>query len=754
MRSVLIVAVGLVFLAGSLLVTVSIGRGEAAGSRDQQLQADVGTEAARIDEYFERARSVVLLMAHNPAFRDYYDAPGSRDEKLQASIPAVVEANEALRYLESIYTDSIGEACFIDASGPEIARAVRGEVAAIDDLSLDETGATFFWPTFALDYGQVNQALPYISPDTGEWVISNATLVPFSDGSKQAIVHFEVTIDSFGAGSAAESSRFRIVDDAGLVVVDSLYPQLVSETLGRPDQTQFVNEFAIDGPTSGVRTVGAERIAFQRVGANPSNENVWYVVTATTASIGILAGFGPLSIAMLAIGAALIGLAVASGRHQSHLREQAMTDALTGLPNRNLFWDRATQALALAQRQGSQAALLLIDLDDFKRINDTLGHHRGDELLCDVSRRLQGAMRDSDTVARLGGDEFAVILADTAGQAGALDAVERITQDVFSAHRLIGGVPIPVKGSIGIAMFPADGRDADLLLQHADVAMYHAKRNRLDYCLYNKDLDPNSQQALAMASELDAALSSDQMVVHYQPKFEVSTSTLIGMEALIRWEHPSRGLLLPDAFLEAAEAAGVMAAITRHVLTKAIEELHTWHQQMPDITIAINISPSSLSDPNFPTDLTTALNNSGLDAQYVILEITENAVINDPNQAIETLTQLRELGIKIALDDFGTGFSTLAHLRRLPLDELKIDQTFIHDLANSTQDQAIVKSTIEMAHSLNLTTTAEGIEDPEAMNTLIAMNCDAAQGFWLAKPAPPQQLDALLTNQTTPSQSQ
>lgn len=494
-------------LALTFFLTLHYERDQTSHRRDQQLELDVNSEAARLDEYFERSRSIVRLVARNPAFEGFYDAAGSREDKIRSSIPSLGDANEALRYLNDLYLDSIGEACFIDETGPENARAVRGELASIDDLSPDERDAPFFHPTFALDYNDVYQAKPYISEDTGEWVISNSTLVPFDDGRKRAIVHFEVTVDSFGRLADETDSHIRIVDDDGYVVVDSAHRQLADAPLGHPEQTQFAGGFPPADSMSGLATIGRERIAYQQVGAASDNANVWFAVATAPLANGPLSGFGARSIAILAIAVALVGFARVSAIQHRRLQRLATTDDLTGLPNRTGFHDRAGQALALARHHERNMAIMLIDINGFKDVNDTLGHHRGDELLIDIGRLLETTLRDSDSVARIGGDEFAVVLAETSGASGALESAERASSSALSLQRVIADVPIHVSASIGIAMYPDHGSSIDELLQHADVAMYHAKRNRLPHCLYDRQLDPNSPDRLTIVSELRAGVA-------------------------------------------------------------------------------------------------------------------------------------------------------------------------------------------------------------------------------------------------------
>ena len=439
-------------------------------------------------------------------------------------------------------------------------------------------------------------------------------------------------------------------------------------------------------------------------------------------------------------------MASISASHQRRLRLQATTDGLTGLPNRILFRDRADQALAMARRHHRQIAVMLIDLDRFKEVNDTLGHQCGDELLRDVAQRLEVGVRDTDTVARIGGDEFAVVLSETVGSEGAIKAAERLSAAAFTHQRLIANVPLNVRASIGIALYPDHGADIDELLHHADVAMYHAKRNQLPMCLYNVNVDPNSPDRLDIISELEAGIERSELVLHYEPKFNIEEAALVGVEALVRWNHPIRGLLDPSDFREVAKTAGLIPSLTRYVLREATGQLRQWSDEGRDLTVTVNMSHRSLIDPTFLDDVEQAIASSGIDPPRLTLEITEDLLHDNPEQAIVVLNALRKQGVTISLDSFSTGFSSMTYLQRLPIDEVKIDQNFIRDLPINPADQAMVRSTIELGHSLSHVVTAQGVTDSGTLHQLREMGCDLAQGVLLGRPAPADQLTSLLDN--------
>ena len=427
------------------------------------------------------------------------------------------------------------------------------------------------------------------------------------------------------------------------------------------------------------------------------------------------------------------------GENEKRIRFQATHDSLTGLPNRTLFLDRLNYAIGRAKRRGNLVGMLMMDVDRFKEINDTLGHQFGDDLLVDIARRLRKATRESDTVARLGGDEFAVMF-ETADASHAVDMAQRTGRALESAFAL-GGVSIDVRASMGIALYPPHAEDAGTLLKRADVAMYDAKRSHQPFAIYESVRDEHSLRRLAVLSELRNAVASDQLEVHYQPKVDVATERVVHVEALTRWRHSVHGLMPPDEFIPIAEQSGNIGMITKWVLRRALDDCAAWSRSGLDLAVAVNLSALDLYDSELPAFINGLLHDRGLPPSRLVLEITESALMKDPTHAGRTLRELKDRGIALAIDDFGTGYSSLAHLRRLPVDELKIDKSFVANLdGEGTGDEVIVRSTIELGHNMGLKVIAEGVESVEGWQALKRFGCDMAQGYYISRPMPAPEL--------------
>jgi diguanylate cyclase (GGDEF)-like protein len=414
---------------------------------------------------------------------------------------------------------------------------------------------------------------------------------------------------------------------------------------------------------------------------------------------------------------------------------QALHDALTGLPNRALFHDRAQQAILAARRQRRGVAVMLLDLDRFKDVNDTLGHHVGDLLLKEVGPRLQGVLRDSDTVARLGGDEFGIVLSALADPAETRAVAERITA-ALKRPIVTETLRLDVEGSIGIALYPDHGDDADTLLQRADVAMYLAKKTPDGYATYRADHDHYSPQRLALVGDLRRAVTDGQLVLYYQPKVWLPSMSVAGFEALARWNHPTHGLIPPDEFIPLAEQTGIIKPLTMLVLQQALQQCRAWHNAGHQIGVAVNLSARTIHDAEFPNEVERLLHTFQLHPRWLTLELTESTVMADPVRSMETLSRLQGMGIDLSIDDFGTGYSSLAYLKRLPVHEIKIDKSFVMNMASDDNDAVIVRSTIDLGQNLGLRVVAEGVETAEVRDRLAAMRCDVAQGYHLSRPIP------------------
>jgi diguanylate cyclase (GGDEF)-like protein len=438
-------------------------------------------------------------------------------------------------------------------------------------------------------------------------------------------------------------------------------------------------------------------------------------------------------------------------RRQAEVNEhQALHDALTDLPNRTLFHDRVHQALASARREHLAAAVMIMDLDRFKEVNDTLGHASGDELLKQVGLRLRDSLRESDTVARLGGDEFGVLLPKVVDAEAAV-AVARKLRTTLEEPFTLHGLALRMEASIGIALFPDHGSDVQSLLQRADVAMYVAKEHPSGCEVYARERDEYSPDRLTLLTELRRAIDRGQLFLHYQPKADLRTGDIQGVEALVRWQHPERGMVPPDEFIPPAQKTGVITPLTMFVLDEALRQCRTWALQGMELCVAVNLSTRNLLDVHLPDTVGELLARREVPARLLELEITESTILADPVRAMQILSRLDKMGIRLAIDDFGTGYSSLAYLKRLPVDELKIDKSFILGMEESENDAVIVRSTIDLGRNLGLRVVAEGVETAKAWNRLVSLGCDIAQGYYLSRPVPADQLTEWLRERAATS---
>ena len=429
------------------------------------------------------------------------------------------------------------------------------------------------------------------------------------------------------------------------------------------------------------------------------------------------------------------------------LHHQAHHDALTGLPNRLLFSDKLEQTIQKAKRNNSKIALLFIDLDHFKEINDSLGHDIGDKILKEVTYRLSKTIRKEDTLARLGGDEFTVILEDLSQGQDASTVATKILESLAKSMNIDNNV-LYVSSSIGISIYPDDGVSAQNLLKYADSAMYKAKdegRNNFQY--YNSTMTELAFQRVEMETSLRIALKNKEFVVYYQPQVNGITNKLIGMEALVRWQHPTMGLVSPAKFIPLAESTGLIVELDRYVMRTAMTQIVQWYKEgLNPGVLAMNLAVKQLQQKDFIPVLKELMQETNCKAEWIELEVTEGQIMTHPEDAVVKLKEISNLGIELAVDDFGTGYSSLAYLKRLPIDKLKIDQAFVRDLPDNEEDAGIAKAVIALAKSLNLKVIAEGVETKEQRDFLVENGCKKIQGYFYSKPIPADKFEDILRN--------
>jgi diguanylate cyclase len=435
------------------------------------------------------------------------------------------------------------------------------------------------------------------------------------------------------------------------------------------------------------------------------------------------------------------------------LRHLASHDSLTGLPNRLLLDDRVNQAIAQATRQSHAFALLVVDLDRFKLINDSLGHRAGDELLREVAQRLKTAVRTVDTTARLGGDEFVILVDGPVTRDEAIEVGKRIIKLMEPCIRLLG-IDVHISPSIGIAFYPGDGANVDTLLARADAAMYSAKEHgRNNVQCYAEGMSTVTEDRVKLESELHAAMRSGQFELHYQPKVDTSTGRINSAEALIRWRHPQRGLVMPRDFIPVAEESGLLDAIGEWVLFEACRQAKAWQREgLRPMRVAVNLAPSQFRLTNLVGQIRKALEAAALEPQYLEVELTESAVMSDAEESIIILEAISRMGVLVSVDDFGTGYSSMSYLRRFPIDKLKIDRCFVEDMTRRTEDASIVRAIISLAHSLHLKVIAEGVETPEQLELLTRLGCDQYQGYYFSPAVAPAQFAALVKQSSAEAQ--
>lgn len=726
-------------LAG--VVLLSAGLLAAAGAvaqerqQDRTLQRDAAQVAAAFNSYFERARSLNLLLAQNPAFR----VPADKFNR--------VIANEALTYLENLYPGAIGESCLIDENGHELARVTEGVVAAAADLSKEEAENAFFAETLDLDEGEVHQAAPYVSPDTGRWVISNSTWIRQDDGAR-LIVHFEVSLDAFQQhlDSGSDSQHVAVVDrSTGRTILQDNMRLPRTDPPGAFKHFRGARELREARVRPAMLKVHGSRVATSAVARTPGNANDWVVVEWSTRR----ASFVPPWVggAGAAVGVALLGFfLLVLRRQQSALQMAARLDHLTGMANRKALEEALDEAVAAAKAPGAPGvAVLMLDLDGFKQINDTLGHEKGDRVLQEIARRLHTNTFEHDIAARVGGDEFAVVVREL-----------REVEDVSSVgHRLrealirpidIDGVPRFIGASIGAAVFGQHGRSSEELLRSADAAMYGAKRAREGVRVYHAGTAAGAD-ALGLAAELHIAIETGAVALLFQPEFSLTTGQVVGVEALARWDRAGAQPVPPAEFIPLAELTGLIRPLTQLTFRKALDQANAWQRYGVGVPVSVNLSAQLAADRSLAAEIVDMLRVRGLRGDALVVEITESTVVKDLVTAKEVLEGLRAIGVRVELDDFGSGYGSFKALHELPLDGVKIDRNLVND--PTTGGQRLLAATIEIGRGLGLKVVAEGIEDTHALDLVRHLCADTAQGFHLAAPLDAKAVGRLLLAQSS-----
>lgn len=726
---------GVAMLASGLLLWT----GAQAQQRTQvrALDHDARQVSASFSAYFERARSLDLLLAQDPAL-----------SQATAGEQGLFDANRALRFLQSLYAGVAGEACLIDQDGRELARVTNGVPASQADLSPDERQNTFFAMTMSRHLGEVYQAAPYVSPDTHTWVISNSTWVLTPDG-RRMIVHFEVSLAGFeGLLDARAAGRHVAVVErhSGRVILrDGQALPPTSPNALFPVTAWSVGFDGTSRTRGSLRALGTD-VAFTGVPHAAANANDWLVVDWGRHRDAAVLGWLGLLGALLGLG--LVAGAMAHFRRQHRrLQAAARLDHLTGLANRQALEEAADAAVVAARRDGERVAVLVMDLDGFKQINDALGHDRGDQVLQEIARRLHANVFEYDTAARLGGDEFAVVVRRLR-ELDDVSAVAHRLRDALVRPIDLDGTPHFIGVSIGAALFPAHGTSTVDLLRAADAAMYRAKRNREGVRVYEVGT-AGGAVALTQAASLLRAIEIGDIYLAYQPIFDSANGAIVGVEALARWNGPEGDAVPPDVFIPLAEETGLIRPLTMLTFRLALDEAARWKSAGSPMPVSVNLSARVVSDPALAGDIEGMLTQCGLSGDSLVVEVTETAVIHDRDAAIATLQALRDRGVRVELDDFGSGYASLGVLRYLPLDGVKIDRGLVGD--ESPGATALLHAAVSMAQRLGLTAVAEGVETEAMLRMVRTAGCERAQGYHLSRPIGPEQVRQLLLKTASPA---
>ena len=600
-------------------------------------------------------------------------------------------------------------------------------------------------------------------------VIANSGVEPFLEGHSlteglNARERYSLTMSTGDLVAEGIVLRLRVHDTTGQVMFDAARPTAAPGAAIIDDRTvqaasgEVVVAMTTFGgdPVEGVAPEPTEAIEVHLALHAPG---------APDRAVGVLETylpFAPIAAAredslrqmqitiMLGLAALWLVLAVIVWRVTRRIQRQsavnehlALHDSLTGLPNRALYADRVATALAAARRSGTDVAMAVVDLDRFKEVNDTLGHQNGDEFLRLVAERMATAIRPGDTLARLGGDEFGLVLPGVS-EATVGEVLQRV-QDVLGEEMELAGVPLSAEASIGYAIWPYDAADSASLLQRADLALYAAKEARAAIVRYHEGIDEFDPQRLGLVAELKRAITSNDLVLHYQPKIDAVSGRVVAFEALVRWQHPVRGVIPPLDFIPIAESTGLIAPLTHWVIDAALAQLAEWSVEMPELSMAVNISARNLREEQLLHWVFDRLDTYGIEPSRLILELTETSFATDPIRATALLEALSAGGVKVSLDDFGQGYTSLGSLGHLPVSELKIDRGFVFAMQASAEDRAIVASVISLGHQLGLTVVAEGVETSEMYDDLRRLGCDTVQGYLFSPPVPADRAMALVS---------
>jgi diguanylate cyclase (GGDEF)-like protein len=508
-----------------------------------------------------------------------------------------------------------------------------------------------------------------------------------------------------------------------------------------------LNVVMVNGYQSWLTRSSLARNAQDSIGPILPSELFSAVLTVAAVYMTIQAGTVALALfaVVLVIFQYLVGALLLSKRRAEDMERMATTDELTGLPNRETFRDRLQAQIDAVERPEETFAVMLMDLDRFKEVNDTLGHHYGDELLRQLGPRLAECVGPQGVVARLGGDEFG-ILSGRSGDKQAYNDLASMLLEVMQEPLVVDEMSLEVGASIGIARYPEDGHDAHQLLKCADIAMYAAKASQTGVTVFTPEHDRHSVRKLHVVGDVRRAIESTEMIVHYQPQVGLVDMRVHGAEALVRWQHPELGLLPPSAFISAVEQTGLISPLTRHVLDRSIEQAAAWWHSGRELSVAVNLSVRNLLDRDLPVDVEQMLGRYDLPPEALKLELTESMIMSDPDRALATLNRLNRLGVRISVDDFGTGYSSLQNLKRLPIDELKIDRSFVTQMLQDENDLIIVRSTVNLGHDLGLRVIAEGVEDQATLERLSGLGCDLAQGYHVSRPMSAEAFDKWLVS--------